>query len=211
MDARKTGRRGRGRPRRGSGDDARTRLLKAAARSFAAKGYAAASIIEIVAAAGVTKPVLYYHFENKEGIFRGLIDQAFTILEGAIQDRKAAAGNARERIRTLYAAIFDLFAANLDLARFLDVVMYGPSESMPRLDIANLRGAIHAAVRDLVRDGLRRGEFRHSREDDLLWGLLGVLRIATETALHDPKRSPSRAGMLRMVDLILLPAARPVA
>ena len=46
----------------------RSRLLHAAVEIFERKGYAAASVREIVAHAGVTKPALYYHFRSKEGI-----------------------------------------------------------------------------------------------------------------------------------------------
>ncbi|MBW2208934.1 MAG: helix-turn-helix transcriptional regulator, partial [Deltaproteobacteria bacterium] len=50
--------------------DARAVLLEAATALFAQKGYAGTSVREIVERAGVTKPVLYYYFENKEGLFR---------------------------------------------------------------------------------------------------------------------------------------------
>ena len=48
---------------------ARARLLEAATALFAEKGYASTTVREIVAGAGVSKPVLYYYFKNKEGIF----------------------------------------------------------------------------------------------------------------------------------------------
>ena len=63
---------------------ARQRLLDAAAELFNGKGYAATTVREIVKAAGVTKPVLYYYFKNKEGIFlelmRGNLPQAQRIV-----------------------------------------------------------------------------------------------------------------------------------
>ncbi|MCE1227092.1 MAG: TetR/AcrR family transcriptional regulator, partial [Geobacteraceae bacterium] len=47
----------------------RQRLLDAALQLFSTKGYAATSVRELVEAAGVTKPVLYYYFKNKEGLY----------------------------------------------------------------------------------------------------------------------------------------------
>ena len=41
-------------------------ILQAAVRLFARKGYEATSTREIVEAAGVTKPMIYYYFKNKE-------------------------------------------------------------------------------------------------------------------------------------------------
>ncbi len=50
-----------------------SRLLEEAVRLFAAKGYPATSTREIVEAAGVTKPMLYYYFRNKEGLLAAAI------------------------------------------------------------------------------------------------------------------------------------------
>ena len=44
---------------------ARDRIRKAAIGLFTEKGYAACSTREICERAGVTKPVLYYHFHSK--------------------------------------------------------------------------------------------------------------------------------------------------
>ena len=46
----------------------RERLLETASHLFAEKGYASTSVREIVARAGVSKPVLYYYFQSKEGL-----------------------------------------------------------------------------------------------------------------------------------------------
>ena len=57
-------------------DGARKRLMVSAIGLFAEKGYASTSVREIVARAGVTKPVLYYYFKNKEGLLRSILDWA---------------------------------------------------------------------------------------------------------------------------------------
>jgi AcrR family transcriptional regulator len=53
--------------------DTRSAILREAAELFAARGYDAVSVREIVQAAGVTKPALYYHFGSKEGVASTLI------------------------------------------------------------------------------------------------------------------------------------------
>ncbi|PYC83768.1 TetR family transcriptional regulator [Streptomyces tateyamensis] len=51
----------------------RRAILEAAATVFAERGYAAATIAEILAQAGVTKGALYFHFGSKEELARGVL------------------------------------------------------------------------------------------------------------------------------------------
>jgi AcrR family transcriptional regulator len=54
---------------------ARERLLDAAAAVFADRGYRAASVEDIAAAAGVTKGAVYWNFRGKEDLFLALIEE----------------------------------------------------------------------------------------------------------------------------------------
>jgi AcrR family transcriptional regulator len=54
---------------------ARERLLDAAVQVFTERGYRAASVEDIAAAAGVTKGAVYWNFEGKEDLFFALIDE----------------------------------------------------------------------------------------------------------------------------------------
>src|SRR5262249_14310950 len=55
----------------------RRALLQAAAETFAHAGYAATSMEEIAATAGVTKLIVYPHFETKENLYRAVLEQVF--------------------------------------------------------------------------------------------------------------------------------------
>ena len=54
----------------------RQHILRAALKHFANSGYAAASVQEIVDDARVSKPALYYYFQDKAGLFQALVDEA---------------------------------------------------------------------------------------------------------------------------------------
>ena len=60
-----------------SGNEAEARLLESALKIFSEKGYEGTSIREIIEGAGVTRPVLYYYFQNKEDLFRRLVEPLF--------------------------------------------------------------------------------------------------------------------------------------
>lgn len=61
-------------------NEAETKLLRSALTLFSEKGYEGTSIREIIEGAGVTRPVLYYYFENKEDLFRRLFETTFSEL-----------------------------------------------------------------------------------------------------------------------------------
>jgi len=54
-------------------DERRALIEDAAARLFAERGYAATRLDEVAAAAHVTKPVLYRHFDSKQALYLALL------------------------------------------------------------------------------------------------------------------------------------------
>jgi AcrR family transcriptional regulator len=54
--------------------DTRQRILQAAARVFAQKGYARATTRALAAAAGVNEVTLFRHFGSKQGLFAAIIE-----------------------------------------------------------------------------------------------------------------------------------------
>ena len=68
------------------GEATRRALLDAARVAFGSQGYAATSLDEITAAAGVTKGALYHHFADKEGVFRAVFEQ----VEREVSDQAVA-------------------------------------------------------------------------------------------------------------------------
>ena len=56
-----------------SGDQRRLLIQREAGRLFARSGYAATTLDDIAAAAGVTKPMVYRHFASKKGLYLALL------------------------------------------------------------------------------------------------------------------------------------------
>ena len=89
-------------------DVQRERILQAAARLFAAQGYANTTMAQIVRALGVTKPFVYYYFRDKQEIFevlswRPTVD-CFTALDFAADDPRRASEKVLEGIERLIRA-----------------------------------------------------------------------------------------------------------
>jgi AcrR family transcriptional regulator len=58
-----------------TGQARRAQLLDVGRRLFAERGYEAASIEEVANRAGVSKPVVYEHFQGKEGLYAVVVDR----------------------------------------------------------------------------------------------------------------------------------------
>jgi AcrR family transcriptional regulator len=53
-------------------------ILKTAARLFATQGFDATTTLQIAREAGVTEPLIYYHFKGKDDLFTQIINATFS-------------------------------------------------------------------------------------------------------------------------------------
>ena len=65
----------------------RDQLLAAATRAFARAGFAATSLDDIAAQAGISRVLLYRHFESKTDLYRAVLDRAVQRLTAAVGTR----------------------------------------------------------------------------------------------------------------------------
>lgn len=70
----------------------RAKLIAAARQAFAEKGYAAASMDELTAAAGLTRGALYHNFGDKKGLMAAVVDR----LDSAMAEKARAIGALNE-------------------------------------------------------------------------------------------------------------------
>lgn len=74
---------------RPSADVTRERILDAALEVFAALSFEGASTRAIATKAGVTQPLLNYHFSSKDELWRAAVDRLFTTLSETMGERLA--------------------------------------------------------------------------------------------------------------------------
>lgn len=180
----------------------RERLLKSAIGLFNRKGYAAATVREIVAAAGVSKPVLYYYFRSKEGIYLDLMREGFSRFDALIDASCRMGGSAAGRIRSLCGGSFDLFRGNIEVARLMYAIYYGPPQGAPFFDFDSYHFKFQDAVRRLVEEGIRGGEFRKGDAVDMAWAVIGAVNVAMESQLCHPEIALGKEGFGRVLDII---------
>jgi AcrR family transcriptional regulator len=89
-----------------SADARREQILDVAIQVFGRAGYYGASMNDIADAAGVTKPVLYQHFDSKRDLYAALLEEVGARMLAAIAEGTRAAENGREQTELGFLAYF---------------------------------------------------------------------------------------------------------
>jgi TetR/AcrR family fatty acid metabolism transcriptional regulator len=142
-------------------DDKRQRILQAAVKVFARKGYFAAKVSEIAKRAGVADGTIYLYFRNKEDILISLFDEIMA--EHVEEGRRALAQAATpaERLLTVAERHLGLLGRNRDLAVVFQVELRQSTRFMKRFSASWLKdyfALLDDAVEEAQRDGLLRAE-----------------------------------------------------
>jgi AcrR family transcriptional regulator len=98
--------------RRIPAEERRALILHAAGRAFARDGYAGARIEDIAAAAHVTKPIVYRHFESKKALYMALLEKHEADLPGFIEAINPDALSLDQLVRAILAHWFDYVHEN---------------------------------------------------------------------------------------------------
>ena len=160
--------------------------MKAATHLFAAKGYAATTVRDILHEAKVTAPVLYHHFGSKEGVFVALAGEAAQRLDTALEEAIDHAATASGRIRSYCRAGAEVRREYAELAWIVDSILTGPPEGAPRFD---LRGRIARSIQRLegfIRQGIQSGEFRSCDTRHAALAIIGAVEIAARHRVFQP-------------------------
>lgn len=95
-------------------DARREQIIDVAIKVFGSAGYHGASMNDIADAAGVTKPVLYQHFDSKSALFAALLDEVGTRLLASIAEATANATDGRQQTELGFLAYFSWVAQRHD-------------------------------------------------------------------------------------------------
>jgi TetR/AcrR family transcriptional regulator len=162
--------------------DNRTNLLDQALRLFAASGYDAVGVQEIVAAAGVTKPTLYHYFGSKRGLLDALLDERFGVLQKAIGHALVYEGDLLLNLRELARAYFDFALQQPLFYQLLLSTQYAPRDGDPYLAAAAFNEEMLAGVMRLFEAAL---PHMHDRSRRYAVTFIGMVNTYITLALTD--------------------------
>ncbi len=187
----------------------RQHLLQAALKSFARRGYAGASVQEIVDAARVSKPVLYYYFADKAQLFGALVDQAHDERYRLMKEAAERGGTVAEKLEEIVAAIFEFSLRNRELMRLAFATAFASNGEAPGGTKCREKGRRnYEFIRALLAQGQASGELSGAfSADDLAMGLYGQLNTYVMVRLLVPDCPLDRRTAKQIVRLFMTGAA----
>jgi AcrR family transcriptional regulator len=169
------------------------RLLETASQLFASKGYASTSVREIVARAGVSKPVLYYHFQSKKGLYYAILEWGAEVQKKIIDDVFEVSGTLQSRINFLYRRIYEEIQEHQGLYAMIHGLIYGPPQGAPAYDFPNYHRQMFEAVKRICIEGTLSGEIKNADTDEIAYLVLSLIDFSLnlqkiQPELADPQR-----------------------
>lgn len=181
-------------------EGAKERLFAAGIDLFAEKGYASTSVREIVERAGVTKPVLYYYFKSKEGLFLTILDQAALELQKLLECVLEGDGKVLDRLIDLHREVYRAVEENPNLFRMIHGLVFGPPQGAPSYDFERYHTVLRETIKTIYARGLGEGEVKEEDPEEVSIFVLGL----TDFCLHLDYLHPEQLDPERPVRLLRL-------
>ena len=144
------------RVRQRDGDAKREAVLETAAHLFLERGYHSTSLRELAALLKITKPALYYYFQNKEQILVECYRAGIASIEGLLDEGELDHGTGLERVEA-YLRVYAMAIVSHDFGRC--VAMLDDSELSPaaRREVRTLKRRIDGTIREYIEKGIEDG------------------------------------------------------
>jgi AcrR family transcriptional regulator len=192
------------------GNKTQRRILLSALKRFADCGYAGASVQEIVDAARVTKPTLYYYFKSKDGLYQALIDWAYDERFHLMQEAAARGGTFQEKLTEVVGALFEFINDHRELMRIAFATAFAARGEIPAtIQYLPKCERNFEFIRSLIRESLAAGALdRRFSSRELAVAIWGLISIKAMEHLVNPRRRLGRRDAESIVQLYLGGAAR---
>jgi AcrR family transcriptional regulator len=191
----------------GGGTPVPQRLLAAATRLFAERGYDRTSVQEIVEAAGVTKGALYHYFGSKDDLLHEIYGRLLRLQQERLDALADSGAPVEERLRAAAADVVVTTIEHLDDATIFFRSMHQLSPGKNK-QVRAERRRYHERFRALVEEGQRAGVFSKETPADLVVDYhFGSVHHLASWYRPDGPLSPQQVAD-RLADL-LLRALRP--
>ncbi|NQU64950.1 MAG: TetR/AcrR family transcriptional regulator, partial [SAR324 cluster bacterium] len=167
-------------------------ILQIAVKMFATNGFDGTSINHIADALSVTKPMIYYYFSNKAGLYQGVLDLALDQSFALISKASQKAGPWEDRLAGVVKANFDFSINNPDLSRIFFATLFSAPKSIPQeITYQEKSARSREIISALIQEGLENGYFKNLDPKMLTDTLNALIVYQVINILVNPQTSAS--------------------
>jgi TetR/AcrR family fatty acid metabolism transcriptional regulator len=190
--------------RKGSAPDKRDRILKAAIKVFAKKGFYATRVSEIAKAAGVADGTIYLYFKNKDDVLITIFEDGLKQLLEILQRVAESNESFENRVTRIIELQLGLLEDQRDLAEVITVNLRQSSRLLKQY-AAPLFMQYIDVIAGVIRQGQEAGAFRQDLNPRVVArGLFGALdAILLTWALGEGDPAALRKAATHCASLIL--------
>lgn len=164
-------------PDRREPEAVKARIIAAAVHLFAERGYSATTTREIAEAAGVTKPMLYYYFPDKEGLYVTVVREALDRLDAALAAVVNTAAPPVDRLQRKIRTYLEFFLGNRPLASICFQEIFGLGENLLRQVGPLYFDRVRGYLDQLVRQGTQHRNLTDTEREYISLSLLGIPNV----------------------------------
>ena len=146
-------------PRAARTGDKRVRILDAAVRVFAKKGFYATRVSEVAKAAGVADGTIYLYFKSKDELLVSLFEDRVERLLAFMREELPKQGTAPEKLRRVIELQLGLLEGERDLAEVITIILRQSTKLLKEYAAPKFTAYLDAIAR-VVADGQEAGDFR---------------------------------------------------
>lgn len=148
-------------PRRRDAAASQRRILDAALDEFARLGHAGARIDSIAEAAGVSKPMIYSYFGDKEELYKAALRESYVQIRQGERALDTEHMTPDEAVRELVRFTMQHFVSKPWFISMLNTEnLMGGSAVQDIADVAEIQSPLIEKIRDIVNRGVAEGVFR---------------------------------------------------
>lgn len=171
----------------------REAILRTAAQALNELGAHRASMNDLAARLKVTKPTLYYYFENKDDLLHELYKLALDRLLTALDEIEKTEGSGRDKVEAFFVVYMDML---MDDYGKCVIESWALTKGLTRGDeIREIRRTVDRRVLKLIESGIRDGSIAPCRPNLLLYAMFGAFNWVTHW--YHPERGQNSRAIAR--------------
>lgn len=157
--------------------EVRQRIFESALRHFSQKGFAATSLREVSLDAQTTKPMIYYYFGSKEGLYASIVREILEEMAEAIRAGMPGEAHAVQQVEAFCERYLDHFLAKEEIIALVLREVFGLG-GVPMAEFAQALGdRVRQPLDDVIRHGMDTGELRRDHVTACATAITGIMNM----------------------------------